>query len=102
MQEQLLFGFDESVNKGQKKCQYLEKNKNLIDTKLWAILDVLKISIIEIKTGNLLKITIFTDSQAALAKIMDSKAKNGREIIRALIEENAHKIKSNGYTLVLK
>ena len=65
-------------------------------------LNALEISIKGTRNGNPLKITIFTDSQAALAKIIDSKAKIGGDMIRALIQENAHKIKSSGHTLVLR
>ena len=51
---------------------------------------------------NSLIITIFTDSQAAIAKILDSKARTGGDMIRALMQENAHEIKSSGHTLVLR
>lgn len=78
------------------------ENKDSFDAELWAISDALEISIKETRNGNPLKITIFTDSQAALAKIIDSKAKIGGDTIRALIQENAHEIKSSGHTLILR
>lgn len=47
-------------------------------------------------------ITVFTDSQAAIAKILDSKARSCGDTIRAFIYENAHEIKSSRYALVLR
>ncbi len=47
-------------------------------------------------------ITIFTDSQAAIAKILDPQVRAGGDMIRAIIQENAYNIMSGGNTLVLR
>lgn len=93
--------FDKKLNKWQNKQRYLAKNKNLFDVEIWAISDALGLSIKKTRNGNPLIITIFTDSQAAIAKILDPKAGTGGDAIRAPIYKNIHKIKSNSYTRIL-
>ena len=78
------------------------KNKDSFDAKLWAISDALELSIKKTRNGNPSMITIFTDSRAAIAKILDSNARTGGDAIRTLIYENAHEIKSSGHTLILR
>ena len=47
-------------------------------------------------------VTVFTDSQAAISKIQDPKARVGGDAIRNLVYQNAHVIKNAGYTVVLR
>lgn len=61
------------------------ENKDLFDAKLYVISDILEISIKRTKNNNSLKITIFTNSQTTLAKMIDFQIKIGKNIIQALI-----------------
>lgn len=70
------------------------KNKDLFDLELYAILDGLELSIKKTKNHNSLIITIFTDSQVAIARILDFNVRIGEDAIITLIYENMHEIKS--------
>ena len=94
--------FDIRLNKWQEKRRYLGENKDSFDAELWAISGALELGIKKTRNGNPTMITVFTDSQAAIAKILASKARSGGDAIRALIYENAHEIKSSGHTPVLR
>ena len=50
---------------------------DLFNVKLWAILDALELSIKETKNRDLIMITIFRDSQAAIAKNFDPQVRVG-------------------------
>ena len=88
--------FDIRLNKWQKKRRYLGENKDLFNAELWAISDALELGIKKTRNGNPTMITIFTDIQATIAKIFNSKARSGGDSIRAFIYENVHEIKSSG------
>ena len=73
----------------------------MFDAELWAISDGFELSIKETNNRNPIMITIFKYSQVVIAKIPDPQVKAGEDIIRALIQENVHKIMSGGHTFVL-
>ena len=76
--------FDRRLNKWQEKRRYLGEIKDSFDAELWAISDALELSIKKMRNGNPSMITIFTDSRAAVAKILDSNARTGGDAIRTL------------------
>ena len=47
-------------------------------------------------------VTVFTDSQAAITKILDPKARVGGDAVRDLVYQNAHVIKNAGHTVALR
>lgn len=47
-------------------------------------------------------VTVFTNSQAAITKILDLKTKVGRDTVRNLVYQNTHIIKNTRYTIVLQ
>lgn len=64
-----------------KKKRYLEEKKDLFNTELWAISNVLKISIKKMKNKNLIIIIVFTNLHVAIIKIFDPKVRPNRDAI---------------------
>ena len=54
------------------------------------------------RNGGPTTVTVFTDSQAAITKILDPKARVGGDAVRSLVYQNAHVIKNAGHTVVLR
>ena len=73
--------FDKRLDKWQEKRRFLGKNKYLFDAELSAISDTLILSIKKIRNIDLITIIVFTDSQAAITKILDPKARVGKDEI---------------------
>ena len=46
--------------------------------------------------------TVFTDSQAAIKKILDPKIRPGGDAIRDLVYQNVHEIQNGAHTLILR
>lgn len=62
----------------------------------------MEISIKKTRNDIPLTITIFTDLQVAITKILDPKVKIRRNAIQTLIYKNAYKIKSSSHGLILR
>lgn len=56
----------------------------------------------KIKNVGTTTVTIFTDSQAAITKILDPKAKVDGDTVQNLVYKNAQIIKNAGHTIVLQ
>ena len=54
------------------------------------------------RNGSPTTVTVFTDSHAAITKILDPKVKPGGGAIQDLIYQNALTIRNNGHILVLQ
>lgn len=94
--------FDKRLNKWQEKRRFLGKNKDSFDAELWAISDALVLGIERTRNVGPTTVTVFTDSQAAITKILDPKARFGGDAVRSLVYQNAHVIKNAGHTVVLR
>ena len=94
--------FDGKLNKWQEKRRFLGKNKDSFDAELWAILDALVLGIKRTRNVGPTTVTVFTDSQAAITKILDPKTRVGGDAVRSLIYQNAHIIKNAGHNVVLR
>lgn len=68
---------DTNSNKWQEKRRYLGEKKDLFDAELWAILDALEMTIKKTRYTNPTTVTIFTDSHAAITKILEPKIRPG-------------------------
>ena len=93
--------FEKRLDRWQEKRRYLEENKDSFDAELWAISDALEIGIKKTRDGSPTTVTVFTDSQAAIAKILEPKVRSGGGAVRDLIYQNAHEIRDGGHILVL-
>ena len=67
--------FDRRLDKWQEKRRFLGKNKDTFDAELWAISDALVLGIKRTRNVGPTTVTVFTDSQAAITKILDPKAR---------------------------
>ena len=94
--------FDKIANKWQEKRRYLGKNKESFDAELWAILDALEIGIKKTRNGNPTTVTVFTDSHAAIDKVVNPKVRPGGGAVTDLIYKNALEIRENGHLLVVQ
>lgn len=77
--------FDRRLGKWQEKRRFLRENKDPYDAELWAIADALVLGIRKIGNVDCTRVTIFTDSQAAVTKISDQRSRVGGDAIRNLI-----------------
>ena len=85
-----------------RKRRYLVENKDSFDAELWAISDAVEIGIKKTRNGSPTTVTVFTDSQTAIAKILKPKVRSGGDAVRDLIYQNADTIKDSGHTSVLR
>lgn len=69
--------FDRRLGKWQEKRRFLGKNTDSFDAELWDISDALALGIKRTKNVGPTTVTVFTDSQAAITKIRDPKARVG-------------------------
>ena len=67
-----------------------------------AISDALVLGIKSRKNVGSTTVTVFTDSQAAITKILDLKARVGSDAVWNLIYQNTYVIKNAEYTVVLQ
>ena len=93
---------DTNSNKWQEKRRYLGEKKYSFDAELWAISDALEMTIKKMRNTNPTIVTIFTDSHAAITKILEPKIRPGGGMIRDLIHWNALDIQNDGHFLVLR
>lgn len=59
--------------------------------------DALEIGIKKTRNESPTTVTVFTDSQTAIAKILEPKVRSGAGVVRDLIYRNAHMIKNSWY-----
>ena len=72
--------FDRGLGQWQEKRRFLGKNKDPFDAELWAISDALVRGIKKTRNSSPTTVTVFTDSQAAIKKILSPKIR-AREVI---------------------
>lgn len=93
---------DKMSDNWREKRRYLGKNKDSFDAELWAISDALEISIKKTRNRNPKTVTVFTDSHAAISKIVDPRVRPGGGAVRDLIYQKALNIRENGHLLVIQ
>lgn len=67
--------FDKRLDKWQEKRRFLGINKDLFDAELWSISKVLVLGIRKTRNIKPTMVTVFTNSQVAISKILDSKTR---------------------------
>lgn len=67
--------FDKRLDKWQEKRRFLGINKDLFDAELWSISKVLVLEIRKTRNIKPTMVTIFTNSQVAISKILDPKTR---------------------------
>ncbi len=80
----------------KEKSVFLEKNKEIVDAELWAILEALDIAHKTANTRNI-PVTIFCGSQKALNAIALPSACQEHRFLRSLIYQRTEKLQSNGH-----
>lgn len=93
---------DKRLGKWREKRRFLGKHKDSFDVELWAISDALNLDSKETRNAEPTTVTIFTNSQTAMTKILEPKTKVGGDAIRNLIYQRARTMKNAGHTIVLR
>lgn len=94
--------FDKRLDKQRKKQRFFGKHKDLFDAELWAISDALDLGSKKTRNAKPTTVTIFTDSQTAMTKILDPKTKVGGDAVQNLVYQSAQAMKNAGHTVVLR
>lgn len=81
--------FDKWLDKWQEKRRFLGEHKDSFDAELWSISDALVLGTKKTRNTGPTTVTVFTNSQAAISKIFDSKTKVGRDAVRNLVYQSA-------------
>ena len=86
----------------RQKSLFLDKNKEILDTELWAISEALDTAIRKTSTAHNTLLTIFCDSQKALTTIRLPPLQKENRFLRAQIYYKAEKLKTYGHTVVCR
>ena len=80
---------------------FLEKNKKILDVKLWAIADGLKIAKATLN-DHIMPVTVFNDSQEALTAIWKSSFYAKRLYLRNLIYQRTLNLENSGHPVTIR
>ena len=79
----------------------LGKNKEILDGQLWGISEALKIALKENTTRKARRITVFSDSQAAIKQLQGSKS-NAGQALKIQILKRARQLHTHGGELIVR